>query len=76
MQNIEVAYTFSMQHRHMRYVDLDGYEPGPYSPRKPSDINYPNFPDVAYPAVVTHPVTGRKVLEICEQFLDRRTRQD
>ena len=71
LEKIEVAYTFSMQRRHMRYVDLEGYEPGPYSPRKPSDINYPNFPDVAYPAVVTHPVTGRKVLEICEQFLDR-----
>ena len=55
----------------MRYVDLAGYEPGPYSPRKPSDINYPNFPEVAYPAVVTHPVTGRKVMEICEQFLER-----
>ncbi|MDX1735158.1 MAG: TauD/TfdA family dioxygenase [Halioglobus sp.] len=71
IENLEVTYAFSMQRRHMRYVDLDGYEPGPYSPRKPSDINYPNFPEVAYPAVVTHPVTGRKVLEICEQFLER-----
>ena len=71
LENIEVTYAFSMQRRHMRYVDLEGYEPGQYSPRKPSDINYPNFPEVAYPAVVTHPVTGRKVLEICEQFLER-----
>jgi taurine dioxygenase len=71
LEKIEVAYAFSMQRRHMRYVNLDGYEPGPYSPRKPSDLHYPNFPDVAYPAVVTHPVTGRKVLEIAEQFLDR-----
>jgi len=71
LENIEVTYAFSMQRRHMRYVDLEGYEPGPYSPRKPSDINYPNFPEVAYPAVVTHPVTERKVLEICEQFLER-----
>lgn len=71
LEKIEVTYTFSMQRKHMRYVDLDGYEPGPYSPRKPSDINYPNFPEVAYPAVVTHPVTGRKVLEIVEQFLER-----
>ncbi len=69
--NIEVTYAFSMQRRHMRYVDLHGYEPGPYSPKKPSDIGFPNFPEVAYPAVVTHPVTGRKVLEICEQFLER-----
>jgi len=71
LQDIEVTYAFSMQRRHMRYVDLQGYEPGAFSPRKPSDLNYPNFPEVAYPAVVTHPVTGRKVLEICEQFLER-----
>jgi alpha-ketoglutarate-dependent taurine dioxygenase len=71
IEKIEVTYAFSMQRRHMRYVDVEDYEPGLYSPRKPSDINYPNFPEVAYPAVVTHPVTGRKVLEICEQFLER-----
>ncbi len=71
LEQIEVVYTFSMQRRHMRYVDLAGYEPGPHSPRKPADLNYPNFPDVAYPAVVTHPVTGRRVLEVVEQFLDR-----
>ena len=71
LEQIEVTYAFSMQRRHMRYVDLEGYEPGPYSPRKPADINYPNFPEVAYPAAVTHPVTGRRVLEICEQFLER-----
>ena len=71
LQKLEVAYTFSMQRRHMRYVDLEGYEAGACSPRKPADMSFPNFPDVAYPAVVTHPVSGRKVLEICEQFLDR-----
>ena len=71
LAKIEVTYAFSMQRRHMRYVNLDGYEPGPFSPKKPSDLNFPNFPEVAYPAVVTHPVTGRKVLEICEQFLER-----
>ena len=71
LEKIEVTYAFSMQRRHMRYVDLEGYQPGPYSPTKPSDLNYPNFPEVAYPAVVTHTVTGRKVLEICEQFLER-----
>lgn len=71
LEQIEVTYAFSMQRKHMRYVDLKGYEPGPYSPRKPSDINYPNFPEIAYPAVVTHPITGDKILEICEQFLER-----
>lgn len=71
LEKIRVTYAFSMQRKHMRYVSLEGYRPGEYSPRKPSDINYPNFPEVAYPAVVTHPVTGRKVLEIVEQFLER-----
>lgn len=68
---IEVAYRFVAQRRLMRFVDLDGYEPGPNSPKQPSDIGFPDFPDAAYPAVVEHPVTGRKVLEIVEQFLDR-----
>jgi taurine dioxygenase len=71
LDKIDVTYAFSMQRRHMRYVDLEGYVPGPFSPKKPSDMKYPNFPEVTYPAVVTHPVTGRKVLEICEQFLER-----
>jgi len=71
IEKLEVAYSFSMQRRHMRYVDLDGYEPGPHSPKKPTDIGFPDFADAVYPMVVTHPVSGRKVLEIVEQFLDR-----
>ncbi len=71
LEKLEVAYSFSMQRRHMRYVNLEGYEPGPYSPKKPSDVGYPDFADAVYPAVVTHPISGRKVLEIVEQFLDR-----
>ncbi|MBW2271233.1 MAG: TauD/TfdA family dioxygenase [Deltaproteobacteria bacterium] len=71
LEKIEVAYCFSMNRCHMRYVDLEGYKPGPYSPTKPADVNFPNFPDVAYPAVITHPETGRKILKICDQFLDR-----
>ena len=34
LEKLEVTYAFSMQRRHMRYVDTEGYEPGPYSPRK------------------------------------------
>lgn len=71
IEKLEVAYSFSMQRRHMRYVNLEGYEPGPYSPKKPTDVGFPDFADAVYPAVVTHPVSGRKVLEIVEQFLDR-----
>ena len=68
---IEVAYQFNMQRRDMRFVELEGYEPGPMLPKKPADVGFPDFPDAVYPAVVTHPVSGRKVLEIVEQFLDR-----
>lgn len=71
LEKIEVAYAFCMQRRHMRYVDLSGYEPGPFSPRKPADMHYPDFPDTAYPGVIRHPVTGRRILGIVEQFLDR-----
>jgi taurine dioxygenase len=71
LEKLEVAYSFRMQRRHMRYVNLEGYEPGPHSPKKPADVGYPDFADAVYPAVVTHPVSGRKVLEIVEQFLDR-----
>lgn len=71
LEKIEVVYSFSMQRRHMRYVNLDGYQPGPFSPKKPSDIGFPDFPDAAYPAAYTHPVSGRKILGIVEQFLDR-----
>ncbi|MEZ5567635.1 MAG: TauD/TfdA family dioxygenase [Halioglobus sp.] len=60
LEKLEVTYAFSMQRRHMRYVDVDGYEPGAYSPRKPADIQFPNFPEVSIRRVVTHPVTGRK----------------
>jgi taurine dioxygenase len=71
LENIEVVYAFSMQRKHMRYVDLTGYEAGPYSPKKPSDIKFPDFPESVYPAVMRHPVTGVKVLGVVEQFLDR-----
>jgi len=71
ISNIEVAYRFNMQRKKMQFVDVTGYEPGPHSPKAPADIGFPDFPDAAYPAVVEHPVTGRKVLEVVEQFLDR-----
>ncbi len=70
-EKIEVVYTFVMQRRHWRFVDLEGYEPNPKGPKKPSDARFPDFPEVAYPAVIQHPVTGRKALGVVEQFLDR-----
>ncbi len=71
IEGLEVAYRFCVQRPLMRFVDLDGYEPGPDSPKTPAEIGFPDFPDSVYPIVVTHPVTGVKVLEVVEQFLDR-----
>jgi taurine dioxygenase len=69
--NLEVAYRFNVQRLEMRFVDREGYRPGPHSPKTPADVGFPDFDDSVYPAVVTHPISGRKVLEIVEQFLDR-----
>ena len=71
LEGLEVTYVFEMQRKKWRYVDLTGYAPGPNSPKKPSDVGFPEFADSIYPAVVTHPVSGRRVLEVVEQFLDR-----
>lgn len=71
LRQLEVIYAFGVRREHMRFADLDGYEPGEGAAQKPADLGFPNFPDVAFPAVLTHPVSGRPILEICEQFLDR-----
>ena len=71
LERLEVAYVFEMQRKKWRFMDLSGYEPGPKSPKMPEDVGFPAFADSIYPAVVTHPVSGRKVLEVVEQFLDR-----
>lgn len=71
IQNIEVAYKFEMQRAKWKFADTRGYQPGPNSPKKPSDVGFPDFADSIYPAVVKHPISGRLVLEIVEQFLDR-----
>ena len=71
LEQVEVAYRFNVQRLQMRFVDHEGYQPGPKSPKTPSDLGFPDFDDSIYPAVVEHPVTGRKILEIVEQFLDR-----
>ena len=56
LEGLEVTYVFEMQRKKWRYVDLTGYAPGPNSPKKPSDVGFPEFADSIYPAVVTHPV--------------------
>lgn len=71
LSKIEVVYKFEMQRIKWKFADTQGYEPGPNSPKKPSDIGFPDFDDSVYPAAMRHPVSGRLVLEVVEQFLDR-----
>ncbi len=71
ISNIEVAYKFEMQRTKWRFIDNTGYAPGPHSPKTTAEIGFPDFPDSIYPAVVTHPVSAKPVLEVVEQFLDR-----
>ena len=67
--DLEVVYRFEVNLYRMPYVDTSGYLAGPGAPDKPSDVGFPDFPDSVYPLVIPHPVSGRKVLNICPMFL-------
>lgn len=69
IEELEVSYRFDMQRKRWRYADQRGYEPGPDLPKKPSDVGFPDFADAIYPMALTHPLSGRRILEIVEQFL-------
>lgn len=69
IEGLEVSYRFDMQRKRWRFADQRGYEPGPDLPKKPSDVGFPDFPDAIYPMALTHPLSGRRILEIVEQFL-------
>ena len=67
--DLEVVYRFEVNLYRMPYLDTSGYLAGPGAPDKPSDVGFPDFPDSVYPLVVSHPVSGRKVLNVCPMFL-------
>ncbi len=67
--DLEVVYRFEVNLYRMPYLDTSGYLAGPGAPDKPSDVGFPDFPDSVYPLVIPHPVSGRKVLNICPMFL-------
>lgn len=69
IQGLEVVYRWDVDMTRNRYVDRRGYEPGPKAPTKASDMNFPDFPDCAYPMVLTHPESGREILNISPMFL-------
>ena len=67
--DLEVVYRFEVNLYRMPYLDTSGYLAGPGAPDKPSDVGFPDFPDSVYPLVVSQPVSGRKVLNVCPMFL-------
>ena len=67
--DLEIVYRFEVNLYRMPYLDTSGYLAGPGAPDKPSDLGFPDFPDSVYPLVVSHPVSGRKVLNVCPMFL-------
>ena len=67
--DLEVVYRFEVNLYRMPYLDTSGYLAGPGAPEKPADVGFPDFPDSVYPLVVSHPVSGRKVLNVCPMFL-------
>ena len=73
LSDLEVAYHFVQNQGQMRFCDNVKFEPGPNLPKSVEEAGVPDFPDAAYPAVGTHPVSGRKVLQIVPFFLNRVT---
>jgi taurine dioxygenase len=69
IKGLEVVYRWDVDMSRNRYVDRQGYEPGPKAPKKASDMNFPDFPDCAYPIVLVHPESGREILNISPMFL-------
>jgi len=67
--DLEIVYRFEVNLYRMPYLDTSGYLAGPGAPDKPSDVGFPDFPDSVYPLVVSNPVSGRKVLNVCPMFL-------
>ncbi len=71
IENLQVIYRFEVNLYNMPFLDTSGYVAGPGAPKKPADVGFPDFPDSRYPLVLTHPETGRKILNVCPMFLER-----
>ncbi len=68
--DLHVIYRFEVNLYKMPFFDTSTYVAGPGAPDKPSDVGFPDFPDSRYPLALTHPETGRKILNVCPMFLE------
>jgi taurine dioxygenase len=71
IDDLKVVYRFEVNLFNMPFLDTRGYDPGPNGPKSPADLGFPDFPDALYPLVLTHPVTGRRSLNVCPMFMER-----
>ena len=69
LEKLEVVYHFVQNQSQMRFCDENHYVPGPNMPKTPEEAGTPSYPDTAYQAVLAHPESGRKVLQIVPFFL-------
>jgi taurine dioxygenase len=68
---IEVVYRFGVFTPDMPFFDTTGFRPGENAPKTPAEAGFQNFPEVVYPLVLTHPLNGRRILNVSQLFLNR-----
>jgi taurine dioxygenase len=71
IKGLNVVYRFGVHVPDMPFFDATGYRPGENAPRTPAEAGFQDFPEVVYPLVLTHPVNGRKILNVSQLFLNR-----
>ena len=70
IEGLEIRYRFGVDLSQMEFLRKYKFKPGEHSPRSTDDVGFPDFPDVIYPLLLDHPVTGDRILNISPMFLD------
>lgn len=69
IEDLQVIYRFDVHLPNFRFLDTSDYEPGPGIPRSVEEAGFGDFPDALYPLVLEHPISKRKILNVCPLFL-------